>query len=66
MDFKGRSFLKLLDYTAEEMSCLIDFAAELKQKKKARKHPCLFLFLKNIFKIILKKVYTKKKIYGMI
>ena len=35
MDFKGRSFLKLLDFSAEEISCLIDFAAELKYKKKA-------------------------------
>ena len=35
MDFKGRSFLKLLDYTPEEIGCLIDLAAELKYKKKA-------------------------------
>ena len=35
MDFKGRSFLKLLDYTPEEISCLIDLAAELKVKKKS-------------------------------
>ena len=35
MDFKGRSFLKLLDFSADEISCLIDFAAELKYKKKA-------------------------------
>jgi len=35
MDFKGRSFLKLLDYTPEEIACLIDLAAELKYKKKA-------------------------------
>ncbi len=34
MDFKGRSFLKLLDFTAEEIGCLIDLAAELKYKKK--------------------------------
>ena len=32
---KGRSFLKLLDYTPEEISGLIDFAADLKAKKKA-------------------------------
>ena len=32
---KGRSFLKLLDYTPEEISNLIDFAADLKAKKKA-------------------------------
>ncbi len=35
MDLKGRDFLKLLDFTSEEISGLIDFAAELKAKKKA-------------------------------
>ena len=35
MEFKGRSFLKLLDYTPEEIGALIDLAAELKAKKKA-------------------------------
>ena len=35
MDFKGRSFLKLLDFSPEEISCLIDLASEFKQKKKA-------------------------------
>ena len=34
MDFKGRSFLKLHDFTGEEIACLIDLAAELKYKKK--------------------------------
>ena len=34
MDFKGRHFLKLLDYTPEEILYLLDFAAELKDKKK--------------------------------
>ena len=28
MDLKGRSFLKLLDYTPEEMTYLLDLAAE--------------------------------------
>ena len=31
----GRSFLKLLDYTGEEMAYLLDLAADLKAKKKA-------------------------------
>lgn len=31
---KGRSFLKLLDFTPEEISGLIDFAADLKERKK--------------------------------
>ncbi len=35
MDFKGKSFLKLLDFSAEEIACLIDMAAEFKYKKKA-------------------------------
>ena len=34
MNLKGRNFLKLLDYTSEEILGLIDFAAELKEKKK--------------------------------
>ena len=35
MNLKGRSFLKLLDFTPEEILYLIDLAAELKAKKKA-------------------------------
>ena len=35
MNFKGRHFLKLLDYTPEEIEALIDLAADLKAKKKA-------------------------------
>ena len=35
MNLKGKSFLKLLDFTPEEIKGLIDFAAELKQQKKA-------------------------------
>ena len=34
MNLKGRNFLKLLDYTPEEIEYLLDFAAELKHKKK--------------------------------
>ena len=34
-DFKGRSFLKLLDFSTEEIAYLLDLAAELKEKKKA-------------------------------
>jgi len=34
MDLKGRNFLKLLDYTPEEIQYLVDLAAELKAKKK--------------------------------
>ena len=34
MNLKGRNFLKLMDYTPEEILYLIDLAAELKKKKK--------------------------------
>lgn len=35
MELKGRDFLKLIDYTPEEIGYLIDLAAEYKAKKKA-------------------------------
>ena len=34
MDLKGRDFLKLLDFTTEEIAYLLDLAADLKEKKK--------------------------------
>ena len=34
MNLKGKSFLKLLDFTAEEISGLIELAAKLKEEKK--------------------------------
>lgn len=34
MNLKGKNFLKLLDYTPEEIEYLVDLAAELKAKKK--------------------------------
>lgn len=34
VDLKGRHFLKLLDYTPEEITYLLDLAAQLKEKKK--------------------------------
>ena len=34
INLKNRDFLKLLDYTTEEIEYLIDLAAELKEKKK--------------------------------
>ena len=34
MNFKGRDFLKLLDFTPEEIEYLLDLSAELKSKKK--------------------------------
>ena len=35
MNLQGRDFLTLKDYTAEEITYLLDLAADLKQKKKA-------------------------------
>lgn len=35
IDLKGRDFLKLLDFTPEEIGGLIDYAAELKAEKKS-------------------------------
>lgn len=35
MNFKGKSFLKLLDFSAEEINYLIDLAAKLKAEKKS-------------------------------
>ena len=35
MNLKGRSFLKLLDFTPAEITYLLGLAAELKAKKKA-------------------------------
>ena len=35
IDLKGKSFLKLLDFTPEEIKGLLDLAADLKAKKKA-------------------------------
>lgn len=36
MNLKGRDFLKLLDYTPEEIQYLVDLAADFKAKKKSR------------------------------
>ena len=35
MNLKGRNFLTLKDFTAEEITYFLDLAAELKEKKKA-------------------------------
>ena len=34
MNLKGRNFLKLMDFTPEEITYMIDLAADLKAKKK--------------------------------
>ena len=40
VDLKGRNFLKLLDFTPEEILYLIDLAADLKKKKKDGVQEC--------------------------
>ncbi len=35
MNLKGRDYLKLLDFTPEEIEYLINLSADLKKKKKA-------------------------------
>ena len=37
MNLKGRDFLTLKDYTPEEITYLLDLAADLKEKKKKGK-----------------------------
>ena len=37
MNLKGRHLLKIMDLTPEEMTYLIDLAADLKAKKKGRR-----------------------------
>ena len=34
MDLKGRNFLRLKDFTPEEITYLLDLSAEVKEKKK--------------------------------
>ena len=36
MNLKGRNFLKLLDFTPEEIQYLLDLAADFKRQKKKR------------------------------
>ena len=35
VNLKGRNFLKIMDFSAEEIEYLLDLAADLKAKKKA-------------------------------
>ena len=34
INLKGRNFLKILDFTPEEITYMLDVAADLKEKKK--------------------------------
>ena len=59
MNLKGRDFLKLLDYTPEEIEYLVDLAAELKAKKKAGE-PVDVLRGKNVA-LIFEKTSTRTR-----
>ncbi|MBQ7225131.1 MAG: ornithine carbamoyltransferase [Clostridia bacterium] len=59
MNLKGRDFLKLLDFTPEEIGGLIDLAAELKDKKK-KGVPHATLCGKNIA-LIFEKTSTRTR-----
>lgn len=59
MDFKGKHFLKLLDFTPEEIGALIDLAVDLKAKKKAGE-PVDVLRGKNIA-VIFEKTSTRTR-----
>ena len=59
MDLKGRSVLKLLDFTPEEISYMLDVAADLKDKKK-RGIPVDSLRGKNVA-LIFEKTSTRTR-----
>ncbi|MBD5444665.1 MAG: ornithine carbamoyltransferase [Lachnospiraceae bacterium] len=59
MNLKGRNFLKLLDFTPEEITYLLDTAADLKEKKK-KGIPVDFLRGKNVA-LIFEKTSTRTR-----
>ncbi len=59
MNLTGRNFLKLLDFTPEEILYMLDVAAELKEKKK-RGVPVDFLRGKNVA-LIFEKTSTRTR-----
>ncbi len=59
IDLSGRSFLKLLDFTPEEITYLVDLSAELKRKKHAGE-PHRYLEGKNIV-LIFEKTSTRTR-----
>lgn len=59
MNLTGRHFLKLLDFTPEEITYLLDLAADLKEKKK-KGEPVDFLKGKNVA-LIFEKTSTRTR-----
>ena len=64
MNFKGKSFLKLLDFNREEITYLLDLAEDLKQKKK-NGEPHKMCEGKNLA-LIFEKTSTRKGKFGKI
>ena len=60
MDLKGRHFLTLKDFTAEEINYFLDLAAALKAAKKAGKNMTTFLAGKNVA-LIFEKTSTRTR-----
>ena len=60
MNLKGRNFLKLMDYTPEEIQYLIDLAVRLKAEKKSGKSQMSYLAGKNIA-LIFEKTSTRTR-----
>ncbi|MBQ3785897.1 MAG: ornithine carbamoyltransferase [Lachnospiraceae bacterium] len=60
MDLKGRHFLTLKDFTAEEINYFLDLAAALKAAKKAGKNMTSYLAGKNVA-LIFEKTSTRTR-----
>ena len=60
MDLKGRHFLKMLDFTSEEIEGLVDLSLKLKEEKKLGKSQKSYLEGKNIA-LIFEKTSTRTR-----
>ncbi|WP_028234275.1 ornithine carbamoyltransferase [Pseudobutyrivibrio sp. MD2005] len=60
MDLKGKNFLKMLDFTSEEIEGLVDLSLRLKEEKKQGKSQASYLEGKNIA-LIFEKTSTRTR-----
>ena len=60
MDLKGKNFLKMLDFTPEEINYLIDLSLKLKEEKKSGKSQKDYMAGKNIA-LIFEKTSTRTR-----
>ena len=60
MDLKGKHFLKMLDFTSEEIEGLVDLSLRLKEEKKQGKSQASYLEGKNIA-LIFEKTSTRTR-----